>query len=428
MAKIALKLEQKIKLSQMQHLTIQLMTMRGQDLVDFLHEKAAENPLADIQYADIRPAHRNDSVEKPIDNIHSGRDSLEDRLMKELRIQFVPKRIMMAAGLVIQSLDERGFLSAELRDMGLDYGLSAADMEEGLRLVQTFDPPGIGARTLQEALLIQTRRRKDAPPQAEMLLQEHYYDFIHGHWKRLEERMGVSADVLSKICRFLKTLSLQPAALADETDDYIRADVEILCDEKGRLSVQLLEELPNIVFRDDLYALYFNHGDKETQQFVQKAKRQFLDLQTALAYRHKSIVLVMEYILSRQSDYFRTGGNLQPLKQKQIAAATGLSTATVSRVCRDRYAMFRSRIYPIQSFLAQPYQCNSESGSISDQAIMKKMAQLIEEENKEHPWSDQELAEYFERENIRIARRTITKFRLKMNIPNSRMRRRMKEY
>lgn len=427
MAKIALTLEQKIKLSQMQRLTIQMMTLRGQDLVEFLHEKVMENPLLDIRYPDVRPK-SGGGTEKPIDNIRSSGDSLEEKLMKELRVQSVPKKVMLAAGLVIQSLDEKGFFAAALEDIGVDYGLSVADMEEGLRLVQTFDPPGVGARTIQEALLIQTRRRKDAPEGAEELLLNHYDDFIRGHWKRLEEQMGLSPEGLGRIRRFLKKLALQPAAPADERTEFVRADIEILCDEEGHLTVRSLEDLPDVFFRDDLYTAYGKDGDKATQDFIRKAKRQFLDLQTALAYRRQSIFTVAEHILKEQGDYFLHGGSLRPLTQKDIAAATGLSAATVSRVCRDRYALFRGRIYPIQSFLAHHYRCDRESGgSISDKAIMEKMARLIAEEDCRRPWSDQDLADYFSQQSVHVARRTITKFRFKMNIPNSRMRRRMKE-
>lgn len=426
MAKIALTLEQKIKLSQMQRLTIQMMTLRGQDLVEFLYEKVTENPLLDIRYPDVRPR-SGGGMEKPIDNIRSGGDSLEEKLMKELRVQSVSKKVMLAAGLVIQSLDEKGFFAAALEDIGVDYGLSVADMEAGLRLVQTFDPPGVGARTIQEALLIQTRRRKDAPAGAEELLMNHYDDFIRGHWKRLEEQMGLSPEGLGRIRRFLKKLALQPAAPADERTEFVRADIEILCDEEGHLTVRSLEDLPDVFFRDDLYTAYGKDGDKATQDFIRKAKRQFLDLQTALAYRRQSIFTVVEHIVKEQGEHFLHGGSLRPLTQKDIAAATGLSAATVSRVCRDRYALFRGRIYPIQSFLAHHYRCDRErDGSISDKAIMEKMARLIAEEDCRRPWSDQDLADYFSQQSVHVARRTITKFRFKMNIPNSRMRRRMK--
>ena len=423
MAKIALTLEQKIKLSQMQRLTIQMMTLRGQDLVEFLHEKVMENPLLDIRYPDVRPK-SGGGTEKPIDNIRSSGDSLEEKLMKELRVQAVSKKVMLAAGLVIQSLDEKGFFAAALEDIGVDYGLSVADMEEGLRLVQTFDPPGVGARTIQEALLIQTRRRKDAPAGAEEMLLNHYDDFIRGHWKRLEEQMGLSPEGLGRIRRFLKKLALQPVAPADERTEFVRADIEILCDEEGHLTVRSLEDLPDVFFRDDLYTAYGKDGDKATQDFIRKAKRQFLDLQTALAYRRQSIFTVVEHIVKEQGEHFLHGGSLRPLTQKDIAAATGLSAATVSRVCRNRSVLFDGKVYGLQTFFATAYSRQDGEDFVSDKAIMKKMQSLVACEDKEHPYSDQDFADYFAAIHITIARRTITKFRQKLNIPNSNIRRR----
>ena len=178
-----------------------------------------------------------------------------EKLMKELRVQAVSKKVMLAAGLVIQSLDEKGFFAAALEDIGVDYGLSVADMEEGLRLVQTFDPPGVGARTIQEALLIQTRRRKDAPAGAEELLLNHYDDFIRGHWKRLEEHMGLSPEGLGRIRRFLKKLALQPAAPADERTEFVRADIEILCDETSFKKYVLLPDYVLKIFNEEVISL-----------------------------------------------------------------------------------------------------------------------------------------------------------------------------
>lgn len=427
MVKVSLRLEQKIKLSQMQRLTIQMMTLHGQDLQDFLHEQVTENPLLDIRYRDVKQSAGKEYTEKPIEAVSSREDSLEEQLMKELRVQTVAKNVMMAAGLVIQSLDEKGFFQRELADIGMPYGLDLAEMEQGLALVQSFEPAGIAARSIREALLIQTRRRQDAPAGTEELLENYYDDFLHGHWLRLEKEMNITADALHRIRQFLKKLSLQPAPQAETQTEYVRADIEIFCDSQGKLQVRSLEELPEVFFRDDLYAVYQKDGDKETKRFIRRAKRQFLDLQTALAYRWQSIFTVMQYILEQQQNYFLHDDNLRPLTQAAIAEGTGLSTATVSRVCRNRYVLFRQRIYPVQSFLAHSYRDDScADGIISDKAIIQEMLRMIAEEDRQHPWSDQEITSYFSQKNIHIARRTVTKFRLKMNIPNSNMRKRLK--
>ncbi len=425
MAKVALRLEQKMKVSQIQRLTIQMMALHGQELQTFLHEQVTENPLLDIRYPDIRPA--GSGGEKPIDNLRGCGDSLEEMLMKELRVQSVPKPVLLAAGLVIQNLDDKGFFCGDLAELGSEYRLDERTMDAGLRLVQTFDPPGVGARSIQETLLIQTRRSVCVPEGTEAVLLSHYDDFLHGRWQRLERAVPISARQLQAIRRFLKTLSLQPAVQTDERHTYVRADMEIYCNEQGTLSVRSLEELPEVFFRDDLYSLYRKEKAQQVQQFIRRSKQRFLDLKTALAYRWQSIAAVMDCILAVQQQYFLSGQPLRPLTQKNIAAATALSEATVSRVCRDRYALFAGRIYGIQEFLAHQYACDTDGHTISDQEIKKDIARIIAEEDWRHPVSDQQLATYFAKRHIQIARRTVTKFRLQLRIPNSSMRKRIQK-
>ncbi|WP_417093613.1 RNA polymerase factor sigma-54, partial [Megasphaera sp.] len=408
---------------QVQRLTIQMLALHAQNLADFLQEQVTDNPLLDIRYHDVRPA--GDKGDKAIDNLRSRSDSLEARLMAQLRVQSLPRPQLMAAGLVIGSLDDKGFFQGDLASLGTAYHLTPGDMKKGLELVQSFDPPGIAARDLREALLIQTRRSRKAPAKTEALLAQHYEDFLQGKWQKIQASLALSEAGLQAIRDFLKTLSLQPAGQITQEEVYIRPDVEIYCDEKGQLALRSLEEIPDVYFRDDLYDQYAAQGDKETLAYIRKARRDFNDLASALAYRHHSIEQVVTCLMSHQKDYFLYHKPLQPLRQKDIAEETKLSTATVSRVCHHRYVLFEGQVYPLQSFLATAYAVDKEDGaSVSDKAIMRKIADLVEGEDKDHPYSDQDLAEYFASAQISVARRTVTKFRQKLNIPNSRIRRR----
>lgn len=421
MANLSLKLEQKAKILQVQRLTIQMLALHAQDLTDFLQEQVTENPLLDIRYHDVRKA--GDKGEKSIDNLRSRSDSLEAKLIAQLRVQSLPRPLLLAAGLVIGSLDDKGFFQGDLASLGAAYHLSPEDMKKGLELVQSFDPPGIAARNLCEALLIQTRRNPKAPSRTEALLQRHYQDFLQGKWQKIQASLSLSDSELRDIRDFLKTLSLQPAGQITQEEVYIRPDIEIYCDAKGQLAMRSLEEIPDVYFRDDLYDQYAAQGDKETLAYIRKARRDFNDLASALAYRHHSIEQVVTCLMTHQQEYFLHHKPLQPLRQKDIARETKLSTATVSRVCRHRYILFEGQVYPMQSFLATAYAVQEKEGGVSDQAIMKKLAALVESEDKNHPYSDQELADYFAAAHISVARRTITKFRQKLNIPNSRIRR-----
>lgn len=421
MSNLSLKLEQKAKILQVQRLTIQMLALHGQDLADFLQEQVTANPLLDIRYHDVRPA--GDKGDKAIDNLRSHSASLEAWLMAQLRVQPLSQPQLLAAGLVIGSLDDKGFFQGDLASLGTMYHLGLEDMKKGLELVQSFDPPGIAAQNLREALIIQTRRARKAPLQAEALLEKHYEAFLQGKWQKIQSSLGLSDRELRDIRDFLKSLSLQPASQIVQEEVYIRPDIEIYCDAKGRLAQRALEDIPDVYFRDDLYDQYAAQGDKETLAYIRKARRNFNDMASALAYRHHSIEQVVDCLMDRQKDYFLHRRPLRPLRQKDIAADTQLSTATVSRVCRHRYVLFEGRIYPLQSFLATAYPSDTE-GSVSDKVVMEKIAALIASEDKSHPYSDQDLSECLAlSDRISVARRTVTKLRQKLNIPNSRIRR-----
>lgn len=210
MSNLSLKLEQKAKILQVQRLTIQMLALHGPDLVDFLQEKVTANPLMDICYHDVRADE--EKGRKAIENVHNHGASLEAKLMAQLRVQTLPKPVMLAAGLVIGSLDAKGFFQGDLASLGRAYQLGPADMEKGLALVQSFDPPGIAARDLREALLIQTRRARKAPRQAEALLEKHYDDFLQGKWQKIQASLGLSDSELRDIRDFSRACpSSRPA-------------------------------------------------------------------------------------------------------------------------------------------------------------------------------------------------------------------------
>lgn len=223
----------------------------------------------DICYHDVRADE--EKGRKAIENVHNHGASLEAKLMAQLRVQTLPKPVMLAAGLVIGSLDAKGFFQGDLASLGRAYQLGPADMEKGLALVQSFDPPGIAARDLREALLIQTRRARKAPRQAEALLEKHYDDFLQGKWQKIQASLGLSDSELRDIRDFFKSLSLQPASQIVQEEVYIRPDIEIYCDAKGQLTQRSLEDIPDVYFRDDLYDQYAARGDKEILDYIRKA-------------------------------------------------------------------------------------------------------------------------------------------------------------
>lgn len=414
MPDISLSLQLKPKLSQFQQLSIKILTLQTHDLTQLLQDAATENPLLELHYHDVAAAGTT-----PLDT-PSRPASARASLLAQLRLQSLSQRIFAAAALIIGSLDDKGFFPDDAVSLGATKGFTAQEMACGLAAVQHLDPPGIGAASLQEALLIQTRRSENAPPQTERLLRDFYGDFLNGHWQRLKESLRLSSDDLQSIIAFLKTLSLQPLSRISEETAYVRPEVEVFLTAEQTLSFRFLQELPTVSFRDDLYAVYGKDADRKTKTYLHKARRSFIDLETALRYRRQSISRTLEIILQVQHAAFVVAAPLKPLLQKDIAAAAGLSEATICRVCRDRYLLFNNRLYSFHQFLAQPYACGRHS--ISDDAIKRRIADLIANEDPRHPWSDQELTDTLCRDGITIARRTVAKLRLQAGIPKKSLR------
>ena len=319
-------------------------------------------------------------------------------------------------------MDEKGFFKDEDLRTAARLPFSRWDIGRAAIAVRSLDPPGVGARSLCDSLIIQARRKKNCPPHTLQLLKNHYDNFLNGRWQVLRKESGITNDELSKVIAFLRTLSLVPLEQTPPTALWIRPEGELVIDTKtASVRPILFQACPSVRFRSDLYSNYHNAGDKPTKLFLSHAKRSYVTLRSALAYRSDSIRRVLEVIATEQQESLLTGAPLQPLTQRDIALRTGLSETTVSRVCKNRYILFRNHTYKIQHFLSRAYEKDIGS-SISDDEVKRKLLALIDTEDRTKPYSDNALTKLLVAQNIPIARRTITKLRLQLGIPNSTIR------
>ena len=326
------------------------------------------------------------------------------------------------AEFIIDSLDEKGFFKDEDLRTAATLPFSRWDIGRATIAVRSLDPPGVGARSLCDSLIIQARRKKNCPPHTLQLLKNHYDNFLNGRWQVLRKESGITNDELSEVIAFLRTLSLVPLEQPPSTALWVRPEGELVIDTKtASVRPILFQACPSVRFRSDLYSNYHNTGDKPTKLFLSHAKRSYVTLRSALAYRSDSIRRVLEVIATEQQESLLTGAPLQPLTQRDIALRTGLSETTVSRVCKNRYILFRNHTYKIQHFLSRAYEKDIGS-SISDDEVKRKLLSLIDKEDRSKPYSDNALTKLLVAQNIPIARRTVTKLRLQLGIPNSTIR------
>lgn len=411
---LALSLQQKQKTTQFQKLATTLLALQGQDLDEYIRQQSDENPLIEVAYPSRRP-----DTDLPIAKLS---ETPQEKLKNQLSLLSLPVTIRKIAEFIIDSLDEKGFFKDEDLRTAATLPFSRWDIGRATIAVRSLDPPGVGARSLCDSLIIQARRKKNCPPHTLQLLKNHYDNFLNGRWQVLRKESGITNDELSEVIAFLRTLSLVPLEQTPPTALWVRPEGELVIDtDTASVRPLLFQACPSVRFRSDLYASYHNTGDKPTQLFLSHAKRSYATLRSALAYRSDAIRRVLEVIATEQQEALLSGTPLQPLTQRDIALRTGLSETTVSRVCKNRYILFRNRTYKLQHFLSRAYEKDVGS-SISDDEVKRKLLSLIDQEDRSKPYSDNALTKLLVAQNIPIARRTVTKLRLQLGIPNSTIR------
>jgi RNA polymerase sigma-54 factor len=311
------------------------------------------------------------------------------------------------------------------------------ELEDILSIIQTFDPPGVGARTLKECLLIQLRNKEQTNEikTAELILSEYFEDFSKKHYSKIMLKLEIDEDLLKDATR--EILKLNPKPGAGHENIFVEQAQQIIPDfilefKNGSLELTLNSfNIPELRLNKDYSDLINNYSakhklsqeDKDTINFVKQkidSARWFID---SIKQRHETLLNTMYAIMDFQTEYFKTGdeNDLRPMILKDIAEVTDLDVSTVSRVVNSKYVQCDWGIFSLKFFFSEGIQ--SEAGEVSTREVKNIIMECIAKENKQNPLKDDEIREILKSKGYPIARRTIAKYREKMNIPVARMRR-----
>ena len=377
--------------------------------------------------------------------------SFADRLNAQLITRRLTERQQLIANELIGTLDDAGYLSRDLdlvtNDMAFRQGIDASPKEvlEVLRIIQSLDPPGIGARNLQECLLLQLHRMPKDPDvlMATTLVERHFDDFANHRYERLCEALAIDQDTLDRLSALIRHLNPKPGSSDAESDSAAATftpDI-ILQQHDGELSFYLNDgNLPrlslNTYYTDMLAELEAQkaererHGSKspaserETLSFLrtkQADAQGFIDL---LQQRHDTIVRVMRYIIKHQRGFLLTGDpdEMQPLRQREVAEATGLDISTISRMANSKYLQTDFGTIPLKDCFSKGM-ATTEGEEISVETVKQRLADAIQSEDKQAPLSDEALAQLLNSQGYPLARRTVAKYREQLGFPVARLRR-----
>ena len=375
----------------------------------------------------------------------SGGRSLQEFLEEQLGYKELSTRDLAVAKYLIGSLDDDGYLRRDLisvsDDIAFSVGLdlSIEELERVLHIVQELEPSGVGARNLQECLLLQLRSMEplsEAQQLAYKILADYFDDFAKKHYDRLLSRLGVERDEFAEAIEEIRHLSPKPGNLyGDATDDaapYVVPDF-ILDYREGEFDLRLNSyNVPDLkvnrhymdMIRTSLAGGTTSEQDKEALQFVKSKIDSAKWFISAIKQRHDTLLGTMTEIFEYQKEYFIDGDpkRLKPMILRDIAERTGLDVSTISRVVNSKYVQTHFGIIPLKSLFSEAMQTDSGE-EVSSYEIKQILSDCIEEEDKRHPLTDEVLMNILNEKGYRIARRTVAKYREMLKIPVARLRR-----
>ncbi len=386
---------------------------------------------------------KEDSSDRPI--YIADRLTFHEYLEEQLGYKSLNDRQRALADYLIGSLDDDGYLRRELEFLADDIAFSTGietdekELEEALRVIQELEPVGVGARNLQECLLLQINAITDPTPTqklAKTILTDYFEEFTKKHYEKMQHQLGVSLDDFRSAIEEIVGLTPRPGNMYTGGNVNVTPTItpDFLLDyQNGAFDLQLsyanvpemkisrkyIDMVRELSAKKDRQS----ESEKETIQFVKHKIESAKWFISAIKQRHNTLMQTMKAILEYQRDYFVDGDQtkLRPMILKDIADRTGLDVSTISRVVNSKYIQTHFGIFSLKTLFSEAMQ--TESGEeVSSYEIKKILTDCIEAEDKHKPLTDETLMEVLNEKGYRIARRTVAKYREMLNIPVARLR------
>jgi RNA polymerase sigma-54 factor len=353
-------------------------------------------------------------------------ETLQQHLMGQLNQTALDADDRKTAELIIGNIDDNGFLQATPEEMAMNTGIPQEDFENMLTLIQSFYPPGVGARDLRECLLIQLKREGKQNSLEYKIIQDHMQDLGKRRFPEIARRMGISVEQVQKCANNIAQLEPRPGQIfAAAPQNYVLPDVTV---EKIDGEYQVIlngEQIPHLRISNTYKDIMSQDGNgSEVKDYIRDKIRSGKFLIKSIHQRQQTISNIAHEIVKRQREFFDHGSaHLKPMTMVQIADIVGVHETTVSRAISGKYMATPQGVFEMKYFFTPGYQTSSGE-SMSNTSVKEAIMDLVKNEDPSSPLSDKEIVEILSERGIPIARRTVAKYRTELNILPSNMRRR----
>ncbi len=356
--------------------------------------------------------------------------TLRDHLTAQLHLVTNDAADLLTGAFLIDLIDEAGYLRMETEQVATQLGLSDAEVEKVVHLLQTLEPVGVGARSLSECLGLQLKDKGLCTPQMQKLL-DHLELLGKADFKGLRRKVGVKEDDLREMIAEIRKLTPKPGLAFGQHDvQIVVPDVYIRQADDGGWKVELNNEtLPKVIANQKYFAkLTSSCVVEEDKSYLKEQMSNASWLVKSLDQRAKTILRVAMELVRQQDGFFVHGvRHLKPLNLKAVANAIEMHESTVSRVTSNKYIATPRGVFEMKYFFTAAIGATVGAVNHSAESVRHRIKELIEQETLDAILSDDRLVEILRAENINIARRTVAKYREAMGIPSSVQRRRLKK-
>ncbi len=400
-----------------------------------LKERSEAPPSGETSEGRLNFTHESPSKDRFFQAVQH--DSFHEMLLKQLALHDdVGEREVKIAIEILGNLDGDGYLIEgveviidSLHLQGLD--VSESELEAVLRKIHYLDPPGVAVCNLRERLMVQLEVAADRDHSKTMelatrILRDYFDDFLHRRFELLLKKLGEAKERVVEAVSAIIALDPHPGIFQDEGGHYITPDF-VVTYENGELIAALNDRSSLSVKVTDRYQelLKSRKAPKEEKQFIRQNLQRAQEFTNAIETRRQTLLKVIEALMKQQYAFFISGPEyVVPLGMKMVAAETGLDISTISRAVNGKYVQTRFGLFELKYFFSVGLS-TEEGDDLSSKIIRQYIADMVREEEPEHPLGDESLAEMLVKRGVHIARRTVAKYREQMQIPVARLRKKI---
>jgi RNA polymerase sigma-54 factor len=394
----------------------ELLRHLDEDFRDHLAESGPYNPKPNSDDLKLRAYLESNLLSEP---------TLYEHLMAEAREAFSDLKDLEIAEVLIGYIDEHGFIKTPLSEIAECFSKKEKDVARVHAVLRTFDPIGIGSKNVQEALLSQLNNQNKQGSMAYKLIESHFEDLIHNRLPILQKKLKISFEALHEIIEELKKLEFHPlASFAHSDAPTLIPDIRLVANgETFSVEINDFNMKPLRINRQYLRLLDDETVPAETKAFIKEKLISAKWLMKNISARGETLTRIANFIGQYQKEFFASPeGTLTPLIMKSVAGELELHESTIARAVSNKFIDTPRGIFPFRHFFSKAY-IDTEGNDVSSKTICQLIEELIKNEDKHKPLSDELLSAAIQKEGITCARRTVSKYRTQLKIGNTQQRR-----